>query len=81
MKAPRPEESGRSAAEQGSRNFTPAQALRAIRARVNNAHDKLVRAISSRLDLNTLGNLLLFTGFVAGVTFTKLAYDLIGGGQ
>ena len=81
VKAPRPEESGRSAAEQGSRNFTPAQALRAIRARVNNAHDKLVRHIADRLNLDQLANLLLLVGFAGGATASTLAHALIGGGQ
>lgn len=81
MKAPRPEESGRSAAEQGSRNFTPAQALRAIRARIHHAHDKLVRHIADRLNLDQLANLLLLVGFAAGVTASTLAHALIGGGQ
>ena len=81
MKAPRPEESGRSAAGQGSRNFTPAQALRAIRARVNNAHDKLVRHIADRLNLDQLANLLLLVGFAGGVTASTLAHALIGAGQ
>ena len=81
MKAPRPEESGRSAAGQADRDFTPAQALRAIRARVNNAHDKLVRHIADRLNLDQLANLLLLVGFAAGVTASTLAHALIGGGQ
>lgn len=81
MKAPRPEESGRSAAGQADRDFTPAQALRAIRARVNNAHDKLVRHIADRLNLDQLANLLLLVGFAAGVTASTLAHALIGAGQ
>lgn len=61
-------------------DFTPSALLRAIRARVNNALDDLVRAISSRLDLNQLANLLLLVGFAGGVTASTLAHALIGGG-
>ena len=81
MKSPEQLESGTGQAGQADRNFTPRKAIRAIRARVNNAHARLVRYIADRLNLDQLANLLLLVGFAAGVTASTLAHALIGAGQ
>ena len=81
MKSPDHSKSGTGQAGQADRNFTPRKATRAIRQRIHHAHARLVRHISSRLDLNQLTDVLLLVGFAGGVTASTLAHALIGAGQ